>query len=80
MISRGPGLLAVALSSPTRFPPKQVVSLSQSSSALPAGGGGRGAKLYNREKAWHSINHLILSGGGGGAGGEISLKGIFLYL
>jgi hypothetical protein len=27
------------------------------------GGGGRGAKPYDREQAWSSINHSILSGG-----------------
>jgi hypothetical protein len=27
------------------------------------GGGGRGAKLYDREKAWPSLDHSILSGG-----------------
>ncbi len=49
---------------------QQLVSLSQSSRGSPveltdwrAGGGdGRGAKLYDGEKAWPSMNHLILSG------------------
>jgi hypothetical protein len=50
---------------------QQVVSLSQSSCVspieLPEGiGGGVGVgeeqKLYNREKAWQSINHSVLSG------------------
>ncbi len=49
---------------------QQVVSLSQSSCVSPieltdriAGReGGRGAELYDGEKAWTSINHLILSG------------------
>ncbi len=47
---------------------QQVVSLSQSSCVLPAeladrrgGGGEGGAKSYNGENAWSSINRLILS-------------------
>jgi hypothetical protein len=28
------------------------------------GGDGRGAKSYDSEKAWPSVNHSILSGGG----------------
>jgi hypothetical protein len=47
---------------------QQVVSLSQSSSVSPVelsdgreGGRGRGAKSYDREKAWPSINHSIHS-------------------
>jgi hypothetical protein len=47
---------------------QQLVSLSQSfcvSLVEPtAGRGGRGAKLYDSEKDWSSINHLILSGVG----------------
>ncbi len=46
----------------------QLVSLSQSYCVLPAEltegrevGSGRGAKTYDREKAWFSINHSILS-------------------
>ncbi len=62
---------------------QQVVSLSQSSCVPPVeliptgevgGGGGRGAKSYDGEKAWSSVNHSILSGpkisvGGSGGGG-----------
>jgi hypothetical protein len=50
---------------------QQVVSISQSTCVLPVEltdgreggrlGGGRGAKSYDREKAWSSINHSILS-------------------
>ncbi len=32
------------------------------------GGGGRGAKSYDGEKAWLSINRSLLSWGGGGGG------------
>jgi hypothetical protein len=42
----------------------QVVSLSRSSCVSPVelsdGRGGRGAKSYDHEKAWSSINHSIL--------------------
>ncbi len=49
---------------------QQVVSLSQSSSVSPVEltdrrvgeRNGEGAKSYDSEKAWSSINHLILSG------------------
>ncbi len=57
---------------PPSTPPlrQQVVSLSQSSCVLPvklteegeAVGCGRGAKSNDREKAWSSINHSMLSG------------------
>ncbi len=51
-------------SPPTPRSRQQVVPLSQSSCVSPVnltewGGGGRGAKLYGREKAWSSINHSI---------------------
>jgi hypothetical protein len=47
---------------------QQVVSHLQSSSVSPvehtdSRGGGRGAKSYDREKAWPSINNAIHSGG-----------------
>ncbi len=46
----------------------QVASLSQSSCVSPVeltdGRVGRGAKSYERERAWSSINHSILSGTG----------------
>jgi hypothetical protein len=42
---------------------QQVVSLSQSSCLTQGGGEGvEGAKSYDREKAWSSIKHSILSG------------------
>jgi hypothetical protein len=56
----------------TRISCQQMVSLSQSSCASPVEltdgrgvreGGGVGAKSYDREKIWSSVNHSILSGG-----------------
>jgi hypothetical protein len=49
---------------------QQAVSLSSCSYVSPVEGllerevveGGEGAKLYDGEKAWYSINHAILSG------------------
>jgi hypothetical protein len=73
MIYRGTGFLAVLLfgSSRTLFSPsrQQAVSLSQSSCVSPveltdgrkAGKGVGGAKSYDREKVWPSINHSILT-------------------
>ncbi len=78
MIYRGPGFLAVVRcgSSPALSPLPSFCNLSLFLS-LPArcqssflteevgdwgGGGGRGAKSYDGEKAWSSINHSILSG------------------
>ncbi len=48
---------------------QQITSLSQSSCLSPVeliltGEGGRGAKSYDRERAWPSINHSILFGAG----------------
>ncbi len=74
MIYRGPGFLDVVWfgSSPTLSPlsRQQVVSLSLSSCVSPVnltdwreigGFGGGGAKSYEGEKVWSSINHSILS-------------------
>jgi hypothetical protein len=66
-IYREPGFLAVVWFgfSPTPFPllsSQQDVSLSQSPCVLPVElSYGSGAKSYDREKAWPSINHSILS-------------------
>jgi hypothetical protein len=55
------------LAPPTPFR-QQAVSLSQSSSLSPVelndgrwGGGGGGAKSFDNEKAWSSVNNSILS-------------------
>jgi hypothetical protein len=57
------------LAPPPPLPPTSPVSLSRSSFLSPVEltdgrgwvGGGRGAKSYDGERAWCSINHLILS-------------------
>jgi hypothetical protein len=53
------------LATPFSLSRQQLVSLSQSSSVSPvvltAGGGGRGADSYDREKTWPSINVLKIS-------------------
>ncbi len=76
MINRWPGFLAVVWfgSSPSPFSPFPVSNLSlflslpvcHRSSLLTGNGGkgwglGRGAKSYDRNTAWPSINHAILS-------------------
>ncbi len=74
IIYRGPSFLAFVRfgSSPTSFPPTSPVSklslflsliVCRRSSLLTGEGGrgGRGAKSYEHEKAWPSINHSILS-------------------
>ncbi len=72
LIYRGPGFLAVAWfgstsTPPPSPPPQQLVSPFQSSQSPVeltdgrGGGGGRGAKSNDIEKAWPSINHSILS-------------------
>jgi hypothetical protein len=60
---------------------QQLVSLSQSYCVLPVEladgreGGGRGAKLNDRDKAFPSINHSILSGlEREGAGGGVLVE------
>ncbi len=66
MIQRGPGFLLGF--SPTPFPSSPVSKLSlflglpmcRRPSLLTEEGGGRGAKSYDREKAWLTINHSIL--------------------
>jgi hypothetical protein len=72
MVYRGSGFLDVVFfgSSPTPYPPHpSVITLSLSSYVLlveltdgEGGGGGRGAKSYDGEKAWSSTKHSILSG------------------
>jgi hypothetical protein len=73
MIYGGPGFLCVILIWFLPLSCLQVASFSQSSCFSPVklsyGGeeGGEGverAKSYDREKAWSSINHSILSGWG----------------
>ncbi len=67
MIYRGPGFLAAVWFGfpPSPFCGQQVVSLSQSFCVSlndgRRGGCGRGAKSYDGEKAWPSINQSILS-------------------
>ncbi len=63
-----PGLLAIVWIGFSPFPLFPVSQLSLfldlpvcSQSNLLTGGGGRGAKSYDREKAWSSTNHSILS-------------------
>ncbi len=73
MIYRGQGFLAVVLVGSSPPPPPPTASyLSFSDFLCVAGrsnllteegeGGGRGAKSFDREKAWSSINLSILSG------------------
>jgi hypothetical protein len=57
MIYGGPGFLAVQPVSRLYFP----VFLCRRSSLLTGGGGGRGAKSYDLEKAWSSINQSTLT-------------------
>jgi hypothetical protein len=70
MIWRGAAFLIWLLAFPPPLSRQQDVSLSQSSlpmcrrSSLLTGEGGRGwgeAKSYERDKAWPSIDHSILS-------------------
>jgi hypothetical protein len=70
MIYGGAGFLAVYDSAPRPPPPPPPVSnlpiflslpVCRRSSLLPGEGGGRGAGSYDREIAWPSINHSILS-------------------
>jgi hypothetical protein len=72
MIYRGPGFLAVVYNS-APHPPLSPLSSPSLFLSLPVcrrsslltewgGRGGRGAKSYDLEKAWPSINHSILSG------------------
>jgi hypothetical protein len=71
MIYKGAGFLAFVVfgSSPILLSRQQVVSLSQSSCASPVeltdgrrggGGGWGGAKSYDGEQAWSSVNHSML--------------------
>ncbi len=83
MICRGSGFLAVVRfgPSPTPLTPifrQQIVSLSQSFCVSPVehtngGKGGWGAKSYDREKAWPSTNHSVLS-----VKDYVSVKGVIL--
>jgi hypothetical protein len=68
MFYRGPSFPAVLricsyLAPSTTSPSsQQVFSISQSCYISQGGAGGGGAKPYNGEKAWYSINHSKLSG------------------
>ncbi len=67
MIYRGPGSYNSANRpplAPHHLPSATCLSFSVFLSSLltgEGGGGGRGAKSYDREKAWPSINHSVLS-------------------
>ncbi len=68
MIYRGPGFLAVVWFIPPPLPSANCLSFSvflclagRAYYRERGGGGERGAKSYNRKKAWPCINHSILS-------------------